>query len=123
SLRHQPYARGLRLGQDVPDPLLLPPRNQRAEIEVALGRSGPQPGEGRGELFEELAMDGPVDDHAATGGAGLARVLDDRADQGRQGRVEVGVGEYQLRRLAAQLEGDGAMVGRGDLGDPGPGDG
>ena len=55
-------------------------------------------------------IDGSFDQHAAAGRAGLAAVLDDRVDQHRQRRLEIGIGEDDLRRLAAELHRDAAIV-------------
>ena len=55
-------------------------------------------------------MGAALDQHAAAGGAGLAGVLHDRIDDHRQRRIEVGIGEDDLRRLAAEFERDRHMV-------------
>ena len=62
------------------------------------------------ELFQHLLVAWPLDQEAAARRAGLARVLHDRVDDRRQRRVEIGVGEDDLRSLAAQLQRDGAVA-------------
>ena len=53
------------------------------------------------------------DQHAAAGRARLTAVLHDRAHDRRDRRVEIGVGEDDLRRFSAQLEDAARMVLRG----------
>ncbi len=79
-------------------------------------RAGDEPGEAVGERRGNLFVDRALDQHAAAGRAGLAAVLDDGVDQHGQRRVEIGVGEDDLRRLAAQFHRDAPIVdGRGLL--------
>ena len=55
-------------------------------------------------------IDGALDQDAAARRAGLAAILDDGVDQHRQRCLDVGVGEDDLRRLAAEFHGDAAIV-------------
>jgi hypothetical protein len=56
---------------------------------------------------------GPLDQDARRRRAGLPGVLDPGVDQVRQRRIEVGIGEHDLRALAAELERDRHDVLRG----------
>ena len=61
-------------------------------------------------------MDRPLDQDPRGGGAGLAGILDAGIDEEGQGRVEVGIGEDNLGRFSAELQGDGdGMTGGGGL--------
>jgi len=60
----------------------------------------------RGDAGGDLVVAGLVNEHARTGGAGLARVLDDRVHDLRDGVIEVGVREDDVRRLATELQHD-----------------
>ena len=53
---------------------------------------------------EQFVMDAPVDEDARTGRTGLPGILDAGIDEERQRPVEIGIGEHQLRRLAAKLQ-------------------
>ena len=59
----------------------------------------------------ELGFDRGLDQHARAGQAHLARVVELRGDA-RRGVVEIGVGEHDERRLAAELEADRRDVRR-----------
>ena len=54
--------------------------------------------------LDDFAINLALDQNARGRGTGLPRILDARIDQERQGAVEVGVGEHELRRLAAEFE-------------------
>ena len=56
------------------------------------------------EPLDERFVGAPLDEHAAAGRARLPGVLDDCAADDRDGGVEVGVREHDLRRLAAELQ-------------------
>ncbi len=51
-------------------------------------------------------VDRPFDEHAAPGAAVLAGVVEDRPQRRCDAGVEVGVGEHEVGRLAAELERD-----------------
>ncbi len=95
--------------------LLLALRDQRPEVEVAARRPGAQCGEALRELRDHAVPRRAFDQDAAARGTGLPAVLDDRVDQHRQRRLEVGVGEHDLRRLAAEFQRDRAVVRGGGL--------
>ena len=60
----------------------------------------------RGELLDELVVDRLLNEQPAARAAALA-LVQEQAEQGAvDGRVEIGVGEDDVRALAAQLEGD-----------------
>src|SRR5262245_35789786 len=61
-----------------------------------------------------------MDEQARAGDAGLARGGEDARDDAVGSRLEVGVGEYELRRLAAELERHPTDVLGGTLGDVDP---
>ena len=69
----------------------------------------------RGEAVDELGVDAAHHHDARPGGADLPGVQRDARDHRRHGGVEVGVGEDDLRRLAAQLEVKGRQVARAGL--------
>jgi hypothetical protein len=90
----------------------LPRVDHRAHVEILIVRAGAHPGEAlcddRGEFFISRALD----QHARARRAGLAAVLDDGVDDRRRRRFDVGVGEDELRRLAAQLQRAAGVVAR-----------
>ena len=63
-----------------------------------------------GETGRHFLVDTPLDEDSAAGRAGLAAVLDDGIDENRHRRFQVGVGEDDLRRLAAEFHSDAAVV-------------
>ena len=83
--------------------------DQRADVEVHRRRADAQRLEGLAEALEQRLVDALLDQHARAGRAGLAGVLHDGVDQHRHGGVEVGVGEDDLRALAAELQRDRAV--------------
>ena len=64
-----------------------------------------------------LVVDRALDQQPRAGGAALAGVLDQRADDRGDGGVEVGVGEDDVGRLAAELQLDRREPARARLGD------
>src|SRR5262249_41707117 len=59
-----------------------------------------------GQLVHELVVGSLVDEHARAGVADLSLVTEDSPEAGVDRRIEVRVGEDDLRALAAELEGD-----------------
>ena len=98
--RRQVGARGDEAGDD----RLLAIGNERSDVEVGVGRADPQGPVARSHPLDDLRVTRTLDEDARGGGARLARVLDAGIDQERQRAVEIGVGEHELRRLAAELE-------------------
>ena len=113
----------LRLGRD------------RADLGGPLHRVAEARGLGQGhDLGRHLLIDGALHEKTGAGDAGLAGGREDAGDRALHGIVDVGVGEDDVRRLAAELERDvldalrrgrvdrGAgriAAGEGDLGDRG----
>ena len=64
---------------------------------------------------DQLFVDRTLDQHPATGRAGLPGVLHDGIDDDGHRRVQVRVGEDDLRRLAAEFQRHRAVVSRGSL--------
>ena len=92
--------------------------DQRAEVRVLGAGSDLHGIEGGDHARDRLLVDRPLDQQAAAGGAALARVLEQRLDDRGDRLVEVGVGEHDVRRLAAELEverGEPLRAGGGDL--------
>ena len=58
------------------------------------------------ELLDELVVDSLLHEQPAAGAAALALVEVEAEHRARHGGVEVGVGEDDVRALAAELEGD-----------------
>jgi hypothetical protein len=102
---------------------VLPRGYQRPEIEVLLARAGNQRSESLCKPARDLFGNALLDEDPAAGRTGLAAVLDDRVDEDGHRGVQVGIGEDQLRRLAAQFERDGTVVSGGRLRDQGAGRG
>jgi hypothetical protein len=69
--------------------------------------------EARSQLLQDLVVARSLDQKTASRRASLARVLDNGVDDDRQRRIEVGVGENDLRSLAAKLQRDGTVALRG----------
>ncbi len=84
--------------------------DHRSEIGLALGMSGEERPEAFGDRIDHLLEDAALDQEAAARRAGLAAVLDDRIDEGRQGALQIGIVEDDLGRFAAEFEGDAHMV-------------
>jgi hypothetical protein len=99
----------------------------------ALGRPASEGAEGVGQPRQHHFVGNPLDQQPATGRARLSGVLDDGVEDHGDGRVEVRIGEDDLRGLAPQLQRDRAMVesrrlrhfgagyrtaGKGDVVDP-----
>ena len=109
--------------------------DQRAHLGVALERRAELDGLGFGRHgFDKLAVDGALDQDAAAGRADFALVDEDAEERAVDGGFEVGVGEEDVGRLAAELERDalhgvgghlddllahGGAAGEGDLVDVG----
>ena len=82
------------------------------------------PGDGGLEQLEEPVVHAALDEDPAARAAVLAGVVEDAVRRGRRGLLEVGVGEHDVRALAAELEGHPlhlarrrrAMMPRADLG-------
>ena len=89
--------------------------DQRAEVEIGVMRTGDELCETFGEFGRNTLVGRGFDQDAAAGRAGLAAVLDHRVDEHRQRLVDIGVGEDDLRRLAAEFHRDAAVVKRGGL--------
>ena len=100
----------LRVGQEIPHALLLLRVDQRAAVEVGAARADAQPVERGGEPLDERLVHRALDQHAAAGRTGLPAVLHDRGHEHGRRRFEIGVGEHDLRRLAAEFERDGYVV-------------
>ena len=84
--------------------------DHRPEIGLALGMPGAELAEALGHRVDHVLEDAALDQQAAAGGAGLAAVLDDGVDEGRQRPLEIGIVEHHLGRLAAELERHADMV-------------
>ena len=91
-------------GEEALDDRLLPGGDQRAEVEVVDGAADAQAVVAGAHRLHDAVVDAALDEDARGGRAGLAGVLDAGVDEVGQRRVEVGVGEDELRRLAAELE-------------------
>ncbi len=97
--------------------------DQRADVEVGEGGTHAQRRHRLADALEERLVDGPVNQQAAAGGAGLPGVLHDGVQHDRGHVFEARVVEHDLRRLAAEFERDRAVVLRGRLRDRGAGNG
>ena len=73
----------------------------------------PDPVRAPADLVDEPVVDRVLDDRAAAGRADLAGVGEGRGQGVVHRRLEVGVGEHDVRALAAHLEGDLLEVDRG----------
>ena len=89
---------------------MLSPGDHRAEIGVIEAPAEAQLPEGVEEPADQLVVEGAVDDDPGPGRARLAGVLNERLGDHRHALVEVGVGQHDAGRLAAQLQGDGRDV-------------
>ena len=90
--------------EKVLDDDLLPLRDHRPEVEVGGRRADAQGPIALGHPVAHRGEDRPLDQDARRRRAGLPGVLDAGIDEEGQGRVEVGIGEDDLRALAAELE-------------------
>ena len=100
-------SRDLEIGagrQKALDDRLLPRRDQRADVEVGVGRTDPQRPVALGHALDHLAIALSFDQDAGGRRAGLPGVLHARVDQERHGAVEVGVGEDELGRFPAEFQ-------------------
>jgi hypothetical protein len=61
-------------------------------------------GEFLGQRLHEVRIDALLHQQAAAGGAGLAGVVDDALDDGRDGQLVAGVVEHDVRGFSAQLQ-------------------
>ena len=87
------------------DDLLLPRRDQRPDVEIGHRRPDPQRRDSARPCAPRPRRGSPRSTRMREDGrTGLAGVLDAGIDEERQRRVEIGVGEHQLRRLAAELQ-------------------
>ena len=107
----------LRVGEEPAHPFELRRAYQRSAIEIGLRRTDPERREARAEPFQHLFVARALDEQAAARRAGLPGVLHDGIDDRRQRRVEIRVGEDDLRALAAQLQRHRAVPLRGCAGD------
>src|ERR1035437_7046812 len=99
------YFAFLAAGLDVvEDPLLLGPGDERPHHCLLFGGvpHREEPGE-RGEPFDDLVEDAPVDDRPGRGRADLARVECPGGSDGGDGGLDVGVGEDDRGTFASQL--------------------
>ena len=71
------------------------------------GIAHPPRGDGGLEQLEEPVVDAPLHQDAAARAAVLTGVVEHRARRRRRGLLEVGVGEHDVRGLAAEFERDG----------------
>ena len=67
----------------------------------------------RGQFVEEAIVDIFVEQEARRGGTHLALVAEDAPEGGAHGGVEIGVGEDDVGRLAAQFQAQALEVGDG----------
>ena len=115
--QQQPVAMGL--AEATLDALQLARADQRPAVEIAFGGAGIERVEAFRDLGDEAVVDPVLDQQPRAGRAGLAGVMDRSVDDDRQGLVEIGIGEHDLRRPAAELEGDRAAVLRPPPAGPG----
>ena len=93
--------------------------DQRPDDRVHLLRiAGLQPGRLGGEARGELLGDRPLDDDPPRRHADLPLVQERAERRGRDGVVEVGVGEHDQRVRAAELEHDALQLAARGLGEP-----
>ena len=109
ALRHHRDACHLRVTQEVPHALLLALADQRSQVQVHGGRAHPQALKGRAQALEQRLVNTFFHQQSRAGRAGLAGVLHDGIDKGRQRRVQVGVRKDDLRAFATQLQRHRAM--------------
>ncbi|MCY1514833.1 hypothetical protein D9M68_493920 [compost metagenome] len=83
--------------------------------QVHVGRAGTHLGELVGQRLHEVRIDALLHQQAAAGRAGLASVVHDALDDGRDGQTVVGVVEHDVGRLAAQFQHALDRVQRGGL--------
>ncbi len=102
-----------RQAEVVLDHHLLPLRDHRADVEVERRRADAQRPVALGHAGAHRLEQRPLDQDARGRRAGLPGVLDAGVDEKGQRRVEVGIGEDDLRALAAELERDRDHVRRG----------
>ena len=69
----------------------------------------------RGEFAEEAIVDLFVEEEAGGGGTHLALVAEDAPEGGAHGGVEIGVGEDDVGRLAAQFQAQALEIGDGGI--------
>ncbi len=109
ALRHGGEAVALRVREKAVNALELSGTDQRPAIQIGERRADFQRSEARAELREHFLVARLLDQEPAAGRTRLSGVLDDRVDDHRQRVIEIGVGEHDLRALAAQLQRHGAM--------------
>ena len=112
ALRGDAQASVARQAEIVRDDLVLALRDQRAEVEIGQRRAHLQRAHALREALHHLVEAAALDQDARAGRAGLPGVLDAGVDEKGQRRVQVGIGEDDLRALAAELERDGHGVFR-----------
>ncbi len=80
-------------------------RDQRADLRLRVERVADlEPARELGELADEVVVQRRLDEHARARLAALARGVVDRPDRAGQRVVELGVGEDEVRALAAELQ-------------------
>ena len=114
-MRHHRNAGHLGVAQKVPHALLLALADQWAQVQVHGSRTHAQGFKGVAQALQQGLVNGALHQQARTGRAGLASVLHDGVDNGRQHRVQIGIGKHNLRAFAAQLQRDRAVAFGGDL--------
>jgi hypothetical protein len=110
ALRHHRDAGHLSVAQKIPHALLLALADQRADVQVQDGRAHAQLLKGLAQALQQGLVDQLVDQHARAGAAGLPGVLHDGVDDHGDGGVQVGIGEDDLRALAAEFQRDRAVA-------------
>ncbi len=105
----------LGIGEKIPHALLLLRADERTAIEIEFARTNLQRAERLAQALKQRFIRRSLDQHATARRARLPSVLHDCRDEYGQGGVEVGIGENDLRRLAAEFERDGNVVVGGHL--------
>ena len=101
------------LGDKFAHDRLLPLGDERADVEVFIRRADLERTIALSHPLDDFAINLTLDENAGGGGAGLARILYACIDQERECAVEVGVGEHELGRFAAEFEGHRRDMARG----------
>ena len=94
----------LRIGQEVPHALLLRLADQRADVQVHRRRADAQAVEGLAQALEQRLVDRLLTSRREPAEQVWPAFCTMALITHRQRRVEVGVGEHDLRALAAQLQ-------------------
>ena len=91
----------------VQDALELALRRNRAEPRLRIERiAGDHLLRAFGDLADELVLDRLVDEQPRSGGADFALAVENADGRAAHGRVQIGIGKHDVRRLAAELERD-----------------